>query len=54
MRYFLLKSIKPYTRIGLSNLKDEIEKSTLDKFGNNVKDLIDDMPSDYSVITDKG
>ena len=37
------KSINPYTRIGVSSLNDEIEKSTLAKFGNNVKYLLDDM-----------
>ena len=35
--YFLFKSIYPATRIGFSNLKYEIEKETLDKFGYNRK-----------------
>ena len=43
MLYLLFKIINPYTRIGVSNLKDETEKATLAKFGNNVKDLLDDM-----------
>ena len=43
MIYLLFKRINPATRIGFSNLKYEIEKETLDKFGNNVKDLHDDM-----------
>ena len=43
MIYLIFKSINPYTSIGVYNLKDDIEKSTLSKFGNNVKDLLDDM-----------
>ena len=43
MLYLLFKIFKPAKRIGVSNLKYEIEKSTLTKFGNNVKDLLDDM-----------
>ena len=54
MLYFLFKSINPATRIGVSNLKDKIEKITLAKFGINVKDLLDDMCSNYSIIIDKG
>ena len=45
MFYLILKSINPDTRIGVLSLKYEIDKSTLAKFGNNVKDLIDDMYS---------
>ena len=45
MIYLLFKIINPYTRIDVSNIKDEIEKSTLANFGNNVKDLLDDMSS---------
>ena len=41
----MLKIINPATRIGVSNLKDEIEKSTLAKFGNNIKDLLDEISS---------
>ena len=41
----MLKIINPSTRIGVSNLKDEIEKSNLDKFGNNIKDVIDEIYS---------
>ena len=37
MLYLLLKSINPSLRIGVPNLKYEIDKVTLDKFGNNVK-----------------
>ena len=49
-----IKIINPATSIGVSNLKDEIEKATLSKFGNNVKDLLCDMSSNYSIIIDKG
>ena len=49
----LLKIIKPATRIGVSNLKDEIEKATLAKFGNNEKDLLDYISSNFSIIIDK-
>ena len=34
------------------NLKDEIEKSTLTNFGNNVKKLLDDMSSNCFIIID--
>ena len=52
MIYLLFKSINPDKSIGVSNLKDEIEKSTLAKFGNNIKDLLDDMSSNYSINID--
>ena len=52
--YLILKIINPATSIGVSNLKDEIEKATLSNFGNNVKDLLCDMSSNYSIIIDKG
>ena len=52
MLYLLLKSINPATRIGGTNLKNEIKKATLDKFCNNVKDLLDDMSSNYSIVID--
>ena len=48
------RSINPYTRIGVYNLKYEIEKATLDKFGNNVKDIIHDTFEKDSIIIDKG
>ena len=53
MIYLILKSIKWATRISDSKLKYEIEKQTLSKFGNNVKDLLDEMSSNYSIILDK-
>ena len=53
MIYLLLKRINPDRRIYASNLKDKIDKSTLDKFGNNVKELLDDMFSNYSIVIDK-
>ena len=54
MIYLLLIRINPDMRIVVSNLKDEIERSTLAKFGNNMKDLLDDIYSNYSIIIDKG
>ena len=54
MLYPIFKNINPATRIGVSNLKYEIEKSTLAKFGNNAKELLDDMSSNYSIFIDKG
>ena len=54
MLYLIFKRINLATRIGVSNLKYEIEKKNLAKFGNNVKNLIDDMSSNYSIIIDKG
>ena len=53
MLYLLIKRINPDTRIGASKLKDEIEGSTIDKFGNNVKYLLYDMFSNYSLIINK-
>ena len=52
--HLLFKSINPATRIGVSNLEYEIEKSTLSKFGNNIKDLLDEHDSKYPIIIDKG
>ena len=54
MLYLILKIINPATRIDVSNLKYEIEKATLAKFGNDLKDLLDDISSNYSIILDKG
>ena len=53
MLYIIFKSINSDTRIGDSKLKDETEKETLAKFGNNVKYLLGDMSSNYSTILDK-
>ena len=53
MIYRLFKSINPATRIGVSNLKDEIKKSPLSKFVNNIKDLLYYMYSNYSIIIGK-
>ena len=50
----LFKSINPDKSIGVSNLKDEIDKVTLAKFGNNIKDLLDDISSNYLIIIYKG
>ena len=50
MIYVLFKSINPDTSIGIYNLEDEIEKETLAKFGNIVKNLLYDMSSNYSTI----
>ena len=54
MIYLILISINPATSIDVSNIKYEIEKSTQAKFGNNVKDLIDYMSSNYSIVLEKG
>ena len=54
MLYLLFNIINPATRIGVSNLKYEIEKATLAKFVNNVNDLLDNMSSNYYIIIDKG
>ena len=43
MIYLIFKSINPYTRTGVSKIKYEIEKTTLAKFGNNVKDPLDEI-----------
>ena len=54
MIYLLFKSTNPDKRIGVSNLKYEIEKSTLAKFDNNVKYILDGMSANYTIIIDKG
>ena len=51
--YLIFKSINPDKRIVVSNLKYEIERTALAKFVNNVKSLLDDMCSNYSIIIDK-
>ena len=53
MLHILFKMINPYTSNGVSNLKYQIGKSTLAKFGNNTKDLLDDMSLNYSIIIEK-
>ena len=40
MLYLIFKGINNATRIGVSNLKDDIEKTTSSKFGNNFKELL--------------
>ena len=52
MIYLLFKSTNTDKSIDVSNLKDELEKTTLAKFGNNIKDLLDDMSSNYSINID--
>ena len=54
MLYLIFKSINPATIIGVSNLKYDIEISTLTNFGNNVKDILDHMSPNYSIVVDKG
>ena len=38
--------------MGVSKLKDEIDKATLSKFVNNVNNIIDGMSSNYTIIID--
>ena len=47
---FIFKIINPDTSIATSNLKDEIVKTTISKLGNNIKYLLDDMYSNYTII----
>ena len=54
MIYLLFKNINPYTRISVSNLKDKIEKATLSKFGNNVKDILYNMTYSYAITINRG
>ena len=49
----IFKTINRATIIIVSNLKYEIEKATLAKFGNNSKNLLDFMSSNYSIVIDK-
>ena len=53
MLYIQFKIINPATRIVASNLKEEIKKASLAKFINNVKDLSDEMSSNYTINIDK-
>ena len=48
------KIINPAKMIGVSNLKDGIEKSTIANFSNNVKYPLDNMSSDYTITIGKG
>ena len=50
----LLKRINQATIIGVSNLKYEIEKATLVKYGNNIKYILDKMSSNLNMIIYKG
>ena len=52
--FYFIKNINPDTRIGVSNLKDNIEKVTIAKSAKNVKDVIYDMPSNLNIIIYKG
>ena len=54
MLYLLFKSINPATRISLSDLKVDIDILTLSKLRNNVRDVPDNIPSDYTIIINKG
>ena len=45
MIHLLFKSIDPDKIIGVSNLKDEIDKSNLANFGNNIEEFIDGKSS---------
>ena len=54
MIYLLLKIINPDTRIGVSNIKENNNKATLSKVVINLKDLLDEMSSNYPIIIDKG
>ena len=54
MLYLLLKINNPDTRIFVSNLKYEIDKSNLAKFGNNVKYLLDGIYYYYTIIINEG
>ena len=53
MLHLISKINNPATSIGVSNLKCVIKKSTITNFFNNVKDLLDDMFSNYYIIIDK-
>ena len=50
MLHLIFKGINLATMICVSNLKEEIQKSTLAKFVNNLEDILDDMSSNYSII----
>ena len=52
MIYIIFESINPATRVGVSNIKNEIDRATLDNFFNDIKDLLDKMPSGYTIIID--
>ena len=50
----LFKIINTEKRIGVSNIKYEIKKAAVAKFGNNVKYIPDYMYYNYTIIIDKG
>ena len=54
MLYLLFKITNPYKRIGVSNLKYKIDKSNLEKFGNNVKYIFDEIYYNCNINIDKG
>ena len=54
MLYPIFKSTNSTTSIGVSYLNKTIEKVALSKFGNNPKDIYDDMYLNYTITIYKG
>ena len=53
MLHILFKNTNTKTKTGISNLKDEIEKMKLYKFGINVKYILYDIYSKLTIIINK-
>ena len=52
--WFLLKKINPTTQVGVSNLKDSIERATLAHHGHDVVKLLAHMKANYTEIKERG
>ena len=50
MLQILIQGINPTTRVGVSDFKKAIQNCKLSMFNNNVKDMLDDMDSNYQKI----
>ena len=52
--YLIFRSIDNVTIIGASNLKDDIEKATILWFGKNLRNILDYMLANNTIIINKG
>ena len=54
MIFLIFKFTNITKKMVVSNLKYETDRETISKFLNKVKDLLDDISSNYTIIIDKG
>ena len=52
--HFLMASINPNTRVGVTGLKEKIRMAKIGSFNHNVKDLLTDIASNYNLIVEQG